>query len=154
MNKSLYWLIAGMLLAAPLTSPLMSQATAQGLIEEVVVTARKRDESLMETPLSVSAILASDLTRLQVDDLGDLQNIAPNLSLNLGDAANAVIYIRGVGQRDSLSFADPGVGVYLDDVYVGRAQGSFLDVIDVARIELTVPLDASHPRCGKLVISG
>ena len=136
MNKSLYWLIAGMLLAAPLTSPLMSQATAQGLIEEVVVTARKRDESLMETPLSVRAILASDLTRLQVDDLGDLQNIAPNLSLNLGDAANAVIYIRGVGQRDSLSFADPGVGVYLDDVYMGRAQGSFLDVIDVARIEV------------------
>ena len=116
--------------------PVTSQVAADGLIEEVVVTARKREESIMDTPLSVSALSTSDLARFQVDDLGDIQNIVPNLSLNMGDAANAVIYIRGVGQRDSLSFADPGVGVYLDDVYMGRAQGSFLDVIDVERIEV------------------
>ena len=121
---------------APFLLPLTSHVAAEGLIEEIVVTARKRDESLMDAPLSVSALTASDLSRLQVDDLGDLQNIVPNLSLNIGDAANAVIYIRGVGQRDSLSFADPGVGVYLDDVYMGRAQGSFLDVVDVERIEV------------------
>ena len=132
MKKSLYWLFA----VIPLVLPLTPRAAAQGLIEEVVVTARKRDESLMDAPLSVSALLASDLSRFQVDDLGDIQNIVPNVSLNMGDAANAVIYIRGVGQRDSLSFADPGVGVYLDDVYMGRAQGSFLDVIDVERIEV------------------
>lgn len=135
MKKSLYWPFALIPLALPLES-LTPQAAAQGLIEEVVVTARKRDENLMDAPLSVSALLASDLSRFQVDDLGDLQNIVPNLSLNMGDAANAVIYIRGIGQRDSLSFADPGVGVYLDDVYMGRAQGSFLDVVDVERIEV------------------
>ena len=135
MKKSLYWLIAVIPLVLPLAS-LAPIAAAQGLIEEVVVTARKRDENLMDTPVSVSALLASDLRRFQVDDLGDIQNIVPNLSLNMGDAANAVIYIRGVGQRDSLSFADPGVGVYLDDVYMGRAQGSFLDVVDVERIEV------------------
>ena len=118
------------------TPPVVSQVAGEGLIEEVVVTARKREESLLDTPVSVSALSRSDLTRFQVDDLGDIQNIVPNLSLNMGDAANAVIYIRGVGQRDSLSFADPGVGVYLDDVYMGRAQGSFLDVIDVDRIEV------------------
>ena len=116
--------------------PVVSDTAGEGFIEEVVVTARKREESLMDTPLSVSAFSSSDLNRFQVDDLGDIQNIVPNLSLNMGDAANAVIYIRGVGQRDSLSFADPGVGVYLDDVYMGRAQGSFLDVIDVERIEV------------------
>ncbi len=132
MNKMLIWLFS----ATPLLMPLCSNVAAEGLIEEVVVTARKRDESLMDTPVSVSALTASDLSRFQVDDLGDLQNVVPNLSLNIGDAANAVIYIRGVGQRDSLSFADPGVGVYLDDVYMGRAQGSFLDVVDVERIEV------------------
>ena len=103
--------------------------------EEIIVTARKRDERLIETPLSVTALSASDLTRRQVDDLGGLRDIVPNLSVNMGDAANAIVYIRGVGQRDSLSFADPGVGIYLDDVYLGRAQGAFLEVIDIERIE-------------------
>ncbi len=120
----------------PAVAPKALAVAADGLIEEVVVTARKREESLMDAPLSVSALSSSDLKRFQVNDLGDIQNIVPNLSLNMGDAANAVIYIRGVGQRDSLSFADPGVGVYLDDVYMGRAQGSFLDVVDVERIEV------------------
>lgn len=127
----------GFLLSINIISlPAVPEVAADGLMEEVVVTARKREESLMDAPLSVSALSTSDLTRFQVDDLGDIQNIIPNLSLNMGDAANAVIYIRGVGQRDSLSFADPGVGVYLDDVYMGRAQGSFLDVVDVERIEV------------------
>ena len=119
-----------------LSVPAVSEVAADGLIEEVVVTARKREERIMDTPVSVSALSTAALNRFQVDDLGDIQNIVPNLSLNMGDAANAVIYIRGVGQRDSLSFADPGVGVYLDDVYMGRAQGLFLDVIDVERIEV------------------
>ena len=131
-SRTVIWLLS----VTPLLLPITSNVAAEGLIEEVVVTARKRDENLMDTPLSVSALTASDLGRFQVDDLGDIQNIVPNLSLNLGDAANAVIYIRGVGQRDSLSFADPGVGVYLDDVYMGRAQGAFLDVVDVERIEV------------------
>ena len=125
-------------LAYPLASPALLQAGEEGfaLIEEVVVTARKREENLLDTPLSVSALSAADLERVQIDDLGDVQNIVPNTSINIGDAANAIIYIRGVGQRDSLSFADPGVGVYLDDVYLGRAQGSFLEVIDVQRVEV------------------
>lgn len=125
---------------ASLLLPLQADAQTEGLlaatIEEVVVTARKREESLLDAPLSVSALTASDLDRMQVDDLGDLSGIVPNLAFNMGDAANAVVYVRGVGQRDSLSFADPGVGVYLDDVYLGRAQGALMDVIDVDRIEV------------------
>ena len=113
------------------------QANGQPAVdEEIIVTARKRDERLIETPLSVTALSASDLARRLVDDLGGLRDIVPNLSVNIGDAANAIVYIRGVGQRDSLSFADPGVGIYLDDVYLGRAQGAFLEVIDIERIEV------------------
>ena len=125
-------------IATPVAAqPESAQADARPAFEEeIVVTARKRDEKLIETPLSVSALSSSDLDRRQVDDLGGLRDIVPNLSVNMGDAANAIVYIRGVGQRDSLSFADPGVGIYLDDVYLGRSQGAFLEVIDIERIEV------------------
>ena len=136
----------GYVLAAVLTPCLATPVAAQtdsaqaderpAAVEEVVVTARRRDEKLIETPLSVTALSTSDLARRQVDDLGGLRDIVPNLSVTMGDAANAIVYIRGVGQRDSLSFADPGVGIYLDDVYLGRSQGAFLEVIDIERIEV------------------
>jgi len=105
-------------------------------LEEVIVTARRQSESLQSVPLAVSAFNADALFANRIEDLGNLQSHVPNLSLHVGDAANAVIYLRGVGQIDSISFNDPGVGVYVDDVYMGRAQGSFLDVMDPARIEV------------------
>ena len=131
----------GYALAAALSAsfglPTAAQSSAGPIIEEtVVVTARKREENLLDTPMSVTALSSSELARYQVDDLGGLRDLVPNLSANMGDAANAIVYIRGVGQRDSLSFADPGVGIYLDDVYLGRAQGAFLEVVDVERVEV------------------
>ncbi|WP_417621377.1 TonB-dependent receptor [Parasphingorhabdus sp.] len=102
----------------------------------IVVTARRREENLQDVPVAVSAFGQEALQNLQAANLGDLEGAVPNLSLHVGDAANAVVYIRGVGQVDSLAFADPGVGIYVDDVYLGRAQGAFLDVYDVARIEV------------------
>ena len=127
-----------LMLSTSTSLPLLAQATPEPTLEEevVIVTARKREENVTKTPLSVTAMPAMDLDRYQVDDLGGLRDIVPNLSVNIGDAANAIVYIRGVGQRDSLSFADPGVGIYLDDVYLGRAQGAFLDVVDIERIEV------------------
>lgn len=133
------WLRMLVLVAFALSArPGSTQAdNEEELAEEVVtVTARKREENLTDTPLAVTALSAAALRRYQVDDLGGLRDIVPNLSVNIGDASNAIVYIRGVGQRDSLSFADPGVGVYLDDVYLGRAQGAFLEVIDIERIEV------------------
>lgn len=105
-------------------------------IEEVMVTAERREANLQDVPISVTSFSASDLDELQVRDLGDLQSLVPNLSIHVGDANNAVVYIRGVGQIDSIAFFEPGVGIYLDDVYLGRAQGAFLDVLDVERIEV------------------
>ena len=105
-------------------------------LEEVIVTARRQSENLQTVPLAVSAFSSEDLFASRIENLGDLQSHVPNLTLHSGDAANAVIYLRGIGQIDSISFNDPGVGVYVDDVYMGRAQGSFLDVMDPARIEV------------------
>ena len=105
-------------------------------LETITVTAQKREQSIQNVPISVSAFYNEDMKNMQIDDIGDLQSAVPNLTLHQGDAQNAVVYIRGVGQIDSLAFADPGVGIYLDDVYLGRAQGAFLEVFDVERIEV------------------
>jgi iron complex outermembrane receptor protein len=105
-------------------------------IEEIVVTAERREANLQDVPISVSSFSADTLQALQVDNIGDLQSLVPNLSVHVGDANNAVVYLRGVGQIDSIAFFEPGVGIYLDDVYLGRAQGAFLDVVDVDRIEV------------------
>jgi len=114
----------------------MAQSSEMRVLEEVAVTARRTTESLQDVPVAVTAIGAETLTQTGALDIGDIQNLVPNLVLHEGDASNAVAYIRGVGQVDSLAFADPGVGIYLDDVYLGRAQGAFLDIFEVERIEV------------------
>ncbi|MCH4894784.1 TonB-dependent receptor [Sphingomonas sp. SFZ2018-12] len=103
---------------------------------DIVVTARRRAESLQDVPISISAFGEDALSNLQADTLSGIQYATPNLYLDQGDAGNAVIYIRGVGQNDSLAFADPGVGVYVDDVFISRSQAAFLEVFDVERIEV------------------
>lgn len=113
-----------------------NQDQAPATIEEVVVTAERRAANLQDVPISVSSFSAESLESLQVANIGDLQSLVPSLSVHVGDANNAVVYIRGVGQIDSIAFFEPGVGIYLDDVYLGRAQGAFLDVLDVERIEV------------------
>ena len=105
-------------------------------LEVISVTATRQVENLQDVPIAITALSADELEKMQIRDLGDLESNVPNLSLHVGDASNAVVYIRGVGQIDSISFNDPGVGVYLDDVYMGRVQGSFLDVIDPEQIEV------------------
>lgn len=107
-----------------------------GQSDVIVVTARRREERLQDVPGSVTAVSSSQLDQFDAVEIGDIQASSPNLTLHEGDAQNTVAYIRGVGQLDSLAFADPGVGIYLDDVYLGRAQGSFLDVFDVERVEV------------------
>lgn len=110
---------------------------ANGLVlEEVIVTAERKESNLQEVPVAVSSLSKEQLEANQVQDIGDLQSLVPNLSVHVGDANNAVVYIRGIGQIDSIAFFEPGVGIYLDDVYLGRAQGAFLDVVDVERIEV------------------
>ena len=129
--------VAALLLAQAAALPAVAQdAGDEPRLEEIVVTARRTEERLQDVPVAVTALGGEALRRLDAVNLGDIQNAVPNLTLHVGDAANAVVYIRGVGQIDSLAFADPGVGIYLDDVYLGRAQGAFLDVFDVERIEV------------------
>ncbi|MEQ8176988.1 MAG: TonB-dependent receptor [Amphiplicatus sp.] len=109
-------------------------ASARG--DEVVVTARRREESLQDVPVAVSAFDDGRLAELQADTLSGIQYATPNLYFDQGDASNAVIYLRGIGQNDSLAFADPGVGVYVDDVFIAPSHAAFLELFDVDRVEV------------------
>jgi iron complex outermembrane receptor protein len=119
--------------APPVTAP-----AAAGSLEEVLVTARRREESMQEVPIAVSAFSADELRMLQAEDLSGLQGSVPNLNLvqGRGSANSANIYIRGIGQPDALQTFDPGVGVYLDDVYIARIQGALFNLYDVQRVEV------------------
>jgi iron complex outermembrane receptor protein len=119
-----------------LPDPARQAGEDDGRLDEIVVTARRREESLQDVPVAVSAFNAERISDLRAKDLSGLQYSVPNLYLDKGDASNAVIFIRGVGQNDSLAFADPGVGVYVDDVFVARTQAAFLDLFDVDRVEV------------------
>lgn len=105
-------------------------------LDRVVVTARRREEILQDVPVSVTAFDAERVRELQADNIDGLQYSVPNLYLEKGDGGNAVIYIRGIGQNDSLAFADPGVGVYVDDVFIARSQAAFLELFDTERVEV------------------
>ena len=112
-----------------------SDATNLGTI---TVTARKREETLQEVPVAVTAFTSESLDKLNIRDIGDLDAQVPNLTIYAarGSSSAATVYIRGVGQADTLWGVDPGVGIYLDDVYIARPQGALLDVFDVDRIEV------------------
>ncbi len=120
--------------AAPAGAP-VSEATT---LEAITVTARKREETLQEVPVAVTAFTAEALDKLNVEDLADLDAQVPNLTIYAarGSSSTITTYIRGVGQSDPLWGVDPGVGLYLDDVYIARPQGALLDVFDVGRVEV------------------
>jgi iron complex outermembrane receptor protein len=113
-------------------------ALAQDALETVTVTARKREETLQDVPVAVTALTAASIERLGVSNLGDLQGHVPSLTLYAARGSNSTIttFIRGVGQADPLWGVDPGVGIYLDDVYMARPQGALLEVFDIERIEV------------------
>ena len=123
------------LLASPVTS---MQALAQdGVLEEVVVTARKREESLQETPVAVSALNGLQLEEAGLNDLTDLDRVVPNLSANVGaGGGSTALFIRGVGARNTGANFDGGVAIYQDGVYVSRPDGTILDSVDVQGIQV------------------
>ena len=113
-------------------------AQAQMVLEEVVVTARRREESLQETPVAVSAYSSQALEDLGMRDIADLRKVAPNVDLYAGNgttgAGNA--FIRGVGARNTGVNFDSGVGIYIDGVYVSRPDGAILDNVDLQSIQV------------------
>lgn len=134
--------VCGTVLASFPYAPLAAQDQgdqADAVIEEVIVTARKRQESLQETPISITAFSRVDLEEANMIDLRDIGKFTPGMSFTsygMGSAEAGAIFLRGIGQSDHMVTTDPGVGLYIDGVYVGRNQGAALDLLDLERVEV------------------
>ncbi len=120
------------------TSNAQVQEASDG-IEEVVVTARKREENIQETALSVSALSARDIENRVPTDIRDLAADSPNLiidDLQQGPGSPTAIFIRGVGVSDVEKNFDPTTGVVLDGVFIGANSGAMLKTIDLESVEI------------------
>jgi iron complex outermembrane receptor protein len=129
-----------MSLAAPAWAQEPDAPAAEG-VEEIVVTARKREENIQDTPISITAFSAPALEARSAFGVEDLDEFTPNLTVNTssafsGSSQSASVFIRGIGQTDFTLNTDPGVGIYVDGVYISRAVGSLLDLADVERVEI------------------
>lgn len=111
---------------------------AAGEGDVIVVTARRREETLIAVPIAVSAFSGDKLESQGALDITDIANVVPNTTLEASRGTNSTLtaFIRGVGQQDPVSGFEQGVGIYLDDVYLNRPQGGLLDIYDVERIEV------------------
>lgn len=107
-------------------------------LEAVTVSARRRDESLEKVPVAVSAFTEEDMRDLQANNIDGLQGAVPNMNIVQGRGSSSAvnIFIRGIGQPDALQTFDPGVGMYVDDVYYSRIQGALIGLFDVQRVEV------------------
>lgn len=111
-----------------------SKRNFSGALEEVVVTARKRAESIQETPVAVTAISGDDLRAQGIVNTTELTKSVPSLQIN--DSTSTQIFIRGIGQRAGLIRQDPSVSVYLDGIFIPRADGQLLDTIDIDSVQV------------------
>jgi iron complex outermembrane receptor protein len=105
---------------------------------EIVVTARRRAESLINVPIAVTAYSGEALETQGALDITDIADTTPNVTLEVSRGTNTTLsaFIRGVGQQDPVAGFEQGVGIYLDDVFLNRPQAAVLDIYDVERIEI------------------
>lgn len=133
--------LAGTALAALAPLPLLAQTADDGASEggdEIVVTARRREESLLDVPVAITAYSAEALAQSGALDITAISDTTPNVTLENSRGTNSTLtaFIRGVGQQDPVSGFESGVGIYLDDVYLNRPQAAVLDIYEVERIEV------------------
>ena len=104
-------------------------------LEEVIITAQKKEESLLDSAIDVSVFSGEDLQKYSVSDMSGVALVTPGLTFQ-NTGVWAQIYLRGVGTRVSQAGLDTGVAVYVDDRYVGRQSGIMFDMADVSRVEV------------------
>ena len=127
-----------------LSTPLYAQTASapdndgRGGIEEIIVTAQKREQNLQDVPIAISALSPAYLEKREITSITNLSGLAPNLKVDTagGNRTTPIISIRGGVQGNPQIYFEPSVGVYIDGVYIAKAQGSLFDVADIERIEV------------------
>ena len=127
--------------ASAITLLLAPDAVAQLSIDEVVVTARRVEENQQEVPVTVNTYTAENLSARGLTNITQIGDFTPGLTIDFtspisGSSASASTFIRGVGQSDFLLTIDPGVGIYVDGVYIARSVGGVVDLLNVDRVEV------------------
>lgn len=124
--------------ASLIAAPVLAQDT-DSVFEEIQVTAKKREQSIYEVPIAISAFTGEQLENQGIGDLVDVGKFVPNLNVttfSAGHTSSVNAFIRGIGLQDHLIFTDPGVGVYLDGVYLGRQVGQNWSLSNIERVEI------------------
>ncbi|WP_278069450.1 TonB-dependent receptor [Brevundimonas sanguinis] len=126
----------------------LAEATAQQQptetavsVDEVVVTARRRDEALQDVPLAVTVMSSVELERRRIDTIAQMGESVPNMTFQTGaptgtGASTPSIFIRGIGSSETSLGTEPGVGLYVDDVYIARSVGSVLDLVSPESVQV------------------
>src|SRR5687768_11970742 len=140
-KKSLPCVVCCCAVGAGSASAAESEQPGGFVLEEVQVTARRVEERLQDTPVSVAVFTPESLERRQVFSTDDLDQTTPNLVFNssarlAGNSSAVVVTIRGIGQTDPTPDVDPGVGLYIDDVYMGHGVGGSMDFRDIASVQV------------------
>ncbi|MFT5604157.1 MAG: iron complex outermembrane receptor protein [Paracoccaceae bacterium] len=105
-------------------------------LEEVFVTARRREELLQESPVSVSAFTSAQMEEAGIYSIVDLEHSVPNLQFSQSTTKDQVIFIRGMGQRTDVSVFDPSVGVYLNSILVPRHDAALMETVDIQSVQV------------------
>ena len=129
------------LLAATGAAATMPMALAQetertGGLEEIIVTAQRRVESAQDVPIALSVFDAETLERANIDRIEEVAMRTPNFTMMRTNVGEPQFYIRGVGSNSDSAAGDPTVGVFQDEIYVGRVSGAAFDVFDMQRVEV------------------
>ena len=113
-------------------------AESEAVMDTIRVTARRREETQLDVPISMTALSGEALADVGAQDITFLKQVVPNTTLEVsrGTSNTLTAFIRGVGQQDPVAGFEAGVGIYIDDVYLNRPQGAVLDIYDVERIEV------------------
>lgn len=111
-------------------------AAADNMIQDIVVTARKREERLQSTPVSVAAFSAEALTKQGVDEFSEIAARVPGFTLNPDNISEPNVFLRGIGTDIESAASNPAVGFFLNDVYLSRAQGTAMELFDLERVEV------------------
>jgi len=133
--------IGALAAAVPLGVAAQSESAGAGTLEQIIVTARRVEENLQDTPIAVTVLSGDELTDRQIFNTTELTQIVPNLQFAnnaplAGNNSSSQVFIRGIGQTDPTSTVDPGVGLYIDDVYIGSAVGGTMSLRDIRSIQV------------------
>lgn len=133
-KKSIFGYAAGMVLVSMTPEPALA---ASGVIEEIVVTARQRDESLQEAPVTITALSSDTIERLALNNLDQLSDLVPNLLVSYGSSGGAAtVTLRGIGTGSGSAGFSSAVGLLIDDVHSDRGRWIQGGIFDLEQVEV------------------